>query len=449
VNAALELHRPEALPIEKMGAWIFSTATAILVFFQLHVPLLGGVFALNLADAFALIALAAVVSHSIGARVFPAWRVPGFNKMLLAVSALLLFAFAHGLPVIGVTQWALAGRLTGWLVLLGYLAIGVLTIAYLGFSGMRRFLETLVITACVIVIVQVLLRWGAASGWIAAAGIPHNFEGYAGNRNAFAFQMLACSALLIAWSQPCRKIRQGLRASHLVAPSRKWEIFFILAHGLILAALLFSGSRAGIGTGVALLVLAGAAGLGDRRVLLQSVICAGLIWMFVVMGLPLLSHAINALGGHPAPGNPGVGAALKIVSVASDAERWETLRRGLEMWRDAPLLGAGLGVFIEKSTLWSERAIVIHSTPVWILAEFGLLGALLLIALFARLLVFACRHRFRSPAYRAVVLLLAAFAIFGQAHEIFYQRIFWLVLGICLALPFPSSGSSVARKFAG
>jgi hypothetical protein len=35
--------------------------------------------------------------------------------------------------------------------------------------------------------------------------------------------------------------------------------------------------------------------------------------------------------------------------------------------------------------------------------------------------------------------MLMAFAIFGLARELLYQRIFWLVLGAVLARPFTSS----------
>jgi hypothetical protein len=33
-------------------------------------------------------------------------------------------------------------------------------------------------------------------------------------------------------------------------------------------------------------------------------------------------------------------------------------------------------------------------------------------------------------------MLLGVFAVFCVAHEIFYQRLFWLVLGALLAKPF-------------
>ena len=67
----------------------------------------------------------------------------------------------------------------------------------------------------------------------------------------------------------------------------------------------------------------------------------------------------------------------------SNMERWETIRHGLEMWKASPWIGAGLGVFIETSSQWLKEPTVIHSTPVWILAEFGLFGAVILIAIFS------------------------------------------------------------------
>ena len=93
-------------------------------------------------------------------------------------------------------------------------------------------------------------------------------------------------------------------------------------------------------------------------------------------------------------------------------------------------------MFIAKSPAWFGHPQVIHSTPLWILAEFGLLGA----AVFGWVLSLLSRHAIRfgrtQPACRILLLLLLAFTIFSLAHEIFYQRIFWLVLGAVLARPF-------------
>ncbi|HMU31537.1 MAG: O-antigen ligase family protein [Nitrospira sp.] len=133
-------------------------------------------------------------------------------------------------------------------------------------------------------------------------------------------------------------------------------------------------------------------------------------------------------------GNMSVQSKLSYES--SNLERWETLTHGLEMWQQSPVLGVGLGVFNEKSPMWAGHPQVIHSTPLWILAEFGLLGG----AVFGWTFFLLAHHAIRSgttqPANCILLLLLVAFAVFSLAHEIFYQRILWLVLGAVLTRPY-------------
>jgi uncharacterized membrane protein YbhN (UPF0104 family) len=416
------------IPMEKIGAWGLSMATAILVFFQIHLPLFGGEIALNLADPFAIVSLAVVVAYAINERALPVWRIPGFNKMLLAMTLLLVFSFVWGVRTIGVTQWALTGRLIGWLLLLGYVSIGVLTISWLGRQGMRRFLETFVITAGTVVISCAVVRWMIYSGWLDIE-FPHNFEGYAGNRNAFAFQMLICAGLFFAWSSHQRKTLERLRAMRSILSSlydRRYAIFGFF-HGAVLAGLLFSGSRAGVGTILLLLFVSVVfAGLTDRKVLMQSLAHGFAIYLSFTL-ISLFSFGLQ--GVHQID-------TRFSASAASNIEHLESIRHGLMTWKNQPFFGAGLGVSLEESTLWHGDPIVIHSTPVWILADFGLLGALILGTIYVGMLLFSCRRLSGAPPYRAVVLILGIFAVFSLVHEIFYQRIFWLILGACIALPF-------------
>jgi uncharacterized membrane protein YbhN (UPF0104 family) len=407
------------IPTEKISAWFLSMATAILIFFQFHISLFNGEINLNTADPFAIIALAVIVAHAINERRLPAWRIPRFNTMLLAISLLLLFGFIWGIRLIGVTQWALAGRLVGWLVLLGYVSIGVLTISWLGHRGMRRFIETFLITAAIVVISCALVRWTISMGWLDIE-FPYNFEGYAGNRNAFAFQMLMCSAIFLAYSARQRNVLERLRTMNPALASfyHKRYILFTFSHGVILAGLLFSGSRAGIGTGI-LLLLASVmfTGLVCHKMLLKSLVCAFIIFVIFswILSLPL---------------------ALTSESPASNREHLESIRHGLETWKKHPFLGAGLGVAFEESALWHGSSLVIHSTPVWILADFGLLGTLVLDTVYIGMFFYSYRHISDAASYGSIVMLLGIFAIFGLVHEIFYQRIFWLVIGACIALPF-------------
>lgn len=422
--------------IEQYAAWVLGMVVAVAVFFQVHVSLPGGVINLNLADPFAILALAAVSLHVLFAGQPPIWRIRQFNLALGVISLLLLLGFMHGWLEIGITQWALGGRLLGWLVLLGYLSAGYLIVANVGTHGLRRFAETLISTAAVVVIVQIILRllehWGVNTG----ARFAPTFEGYAANRNAFAFQLLAGVTLLLGYSQVYARYGIGVQR-----PARPW--IFSLLLGILLVALVWTGSRTGMLVGVIVLLLAGLGRLADRRMLGWSLIFATLLWSGVWLAAQkdliqgVLSGNISILmilfGEFP------VQTLLPNLSGdSSNQEHWQTLIHGLELWRQSPVLGAGLGVFHAKSPMWMGHPQVIHSTPLWILAEFGLLGWVVFCWAFSLLARHALQFGRTQPARRILLLLLVAFAIFSLGHEIFYQRISWLVLGAVLARPFTS-----------
>ncbi len=409
-----------ALEIEKPAAWIVGMAVAVTVFFQVHLTLPGGVINLNLADPFAILALAAVALHALFSRQTPAWRIKHFNIALSAISVLLLFGFIRGWLEIGITQWALGGRLLGWLVLLGYLSAGYLIVANAGTQGLRRLAETLITSAAVVVILQAILHllnnWGVNTG----SELAFNFEGYAGNRNAFAFQLLAAMALLLGYSRVYARCDVASYSS-----VRRW-IFPVLL-GIVLAGLVWTGSRAGLLVGLVVLIFAGIGRLADRRMLGWGLMFAAILWVGVWLGAqsaPIQSAPIQST----------------ISGDDSDQERWVTMTHALELWRQSPILGAGLGVFIAKSPAWLGHPQVIHSTPLWVLAEFGLIGAAVMGWAFSLLVHYATRLGKFLPARRVLLLLILAFAVFSLAHEIFFQRIFWFVLGAVLAQPFVSRG---------
>ena len=49
--------------------------------------------------------------------------------------------------------------------------------------------------------------------------------------------------------------------------------------------------------------------------------------------------------------------------------------------------------------------------------------------------VLAGRMRSRWPRDRILLLLMTAFVVFGLVHDIFYQRVFWMLLGALCACP--------------
>jgi uncharacterized membrane protein YbhN (UPF0104 family)/O-antigen ligase len=404
--------------LEKVGVCALSIAVSTLIFFHFHIPLFGGAINFNLADPFALIALAAVLVHCIAMRKLPVWRIPGFNKFLLILSAMILFSFLWGVRTIGVTSWVLSGKLLGWLVILGYLCVGSLTVSWLGWRGIRRVRETIIVTASVIVLAWIFIK--SFPSIFSDMPLPLNFEGFSDNRNVFAFQMLACSVLFLAYSVSQEKQKNRIihysGGAHFIKKTTLYTVF----HGLIIVGIAFSGSRSGIITGIALLVFAYVFRFASRRMLMYSL--CGAIFLFM---------SINSISDGSGTG----GVASSISDESSNIERLGTIKHSLELWKDNPFFGTGLGVFYEKSPAWLSRNIVIHSTPVWVLVEFGLFGMAIFLFIFARMVVSIWRQGLSASRNRAALMLLGVFAIFGLPHEIFYQQIFWLVLGICLALP--------------
>ena len=438
--------------IDKSTVYFIVKATAILVLFQAYVTLFGKTISVNLADPFAILALASLVLHAISYRQFPHWKIAEFNWILIATSLLLLFGFLNGVLKIGVTQWAFVGRLTGWFVILGYLSIGPLLVTYFGAQGVRFFGMTIVVAASVIILFQVIMRWLQQYGLIEWLFFTYNFEGYAGNRNAFSFQLLICSVFLLSYFKTYAKAFVGGKQIELskaktnfsswvnIFHNKKYVLGYSFLFGIVLAGIAFSGSRAGIITVFCLFFLVWLMMPSCRFFIKTSLffsisICIAPIFFDYL--IKILSNLFELIWNVNLLGNVNYSAYSSISNEGSDTERWKSIVNGLKMWQESPLLGAGLGVFIQKSTEWSSAPVVIHSTPVWILAEFGLLGATIFLWAFVKLIMGAIKSRMALSSSHAIILLLAVFVVFGLVHDIFYQRIFWLVLGVFLAA-FPS-----------
>lgn len=395
--------------LDRLAAWALGGLAAFLILFQFHAKFSLGEISVNLADALALLGFGALLVEALLLRRPPRWRLHGVNAWALAASLVLLVAFAIGVAHMGVTAWALSNRLLGWFVLLGYAALGAWFVGQHGRHGLRRLVDYLAACAAAIVLAQITLRVLAGVGW-APFALTANFEGYAANRNAFAFQMLICAAGLLAWAPP--RARLGRFSWH------------DLTLGIVLAGVWLSQSRAALGTAVVMLLLAWRLAPTGRAAVLLGVGLAAA----VVVALTAWNHLAQAMFSH-------AGLGLALASPGYDSLRWDSIRQGLRLWLDAPLFGAGLGVFLHDSARWFEVPMVIHSTPVWWLAELGAAG----FAVFAGGLLAVAAWGWRrghapgnAPA-RLALLLALAFAVFGLAHDIFAQRIFWFVLGAALA----------------
>lgn len=411
----LDLSAPTPISLEQASAWLLSLATAALVFFQMEFSLSKGTINLNLADPFALLAFVTLVMHCFFSRELPRWKIKNFNFQILLFSIMLLVGFFIGIRHIGITAWALNGRLLGWIVLLGYLAAGYLMVFYHSLEGFRRLLETMISIVASIVIFKAILAmaitWGG--GFMPDHG---NFDGYAGNRNAFSFQLLSISALTFGLSNLLSKPRELISSSKII----------IFLQSILFFGVFLTASRAGIAATAALLLVAGLSGLVSRRFIFWSMSGGVLLWLSML----LFSHLLSSTFGHP---NFHVQASIS--KELSDRVRWMADFEAVKMWLKAPFFGAGLGVFFANSTQKFGFPMVIHSTPLWILAEFGLFGITIFTWIGFTLLRYCIKLNPLPFMSRCLLLLLIVFLVMCQLHEILYQRIFWLLLGGLLAWP--------------
>lgn len=446
----------------KTYASLLGLITASAIFFQFHVSLAAGRININLADPFAMLALLTLGLNSLISGKMPQWRIAEFNRILILFGAILLFSYVIGWMKIGTTQWALSARLAGWVVLLGYLSAGYLIVAYIGDKGILRVLEVLAMTAVIVIIWTMTVRLLYAYG----LDVPEqtkNFEGFSSNRNAFAFQLLAVLAL----SLPCSKMYEIKTAAGKTGIFSVWQSWVPMS--FLIAGIFWSGSRAGMLAAATLLLVAAYKNIVDRKLLFLCLFFAGLLWsvVWVLQHPQLIMRTLTAISfseqsdqilknNQPnipelnntqsnIPDNFSVNSPLS--EVESNQERWATLLYGFEMWRQSPIFGEGLGVFTARSTQWFGHSTVIHNTPLWILAEFGLVGAIVFGWFFFKLWGYSVNvgsSRDELARY-ALLLLLVVFFVFSQFHEMLFQRIIWLIGGALLGAPLISQNNATIK----
>lgn len=397
---------------------------AFCVFFQIRVPMPTHQLNVNLADIFALAGMSIAIMQWRDIRAeakLQAW----FYLPLLIIGLVIVMGIAVGYVSFGSSTWAMLNRGVGWLIIMSYCAIGLLLVRYGQLVMMLRVLQATLLTVTIISALEVLTYYVGPT-----LGLPRDLvgpflEGYAFDRNAFALQSIFG---LLIW---------GFLISVVYRPSSSWHW---MAPTLLIAAILMTESRTGWVLLIASLLALTLTITDTRRHLTVAVPLAA----FMAYGPELLLSTIDPrLAGAwlPQTGDivgETVTLGIRLISPASDLDRWLTISRGLELWQSSPLIGVGLGGFIADRIANGLPAQVIHSVPVWILAETGIIGFLAVTAAAAGLVLGLWQRRSagRIPylAANAALLAIGIFALGALVHDFFYQRIIWFSLGLLGAM---------------
>lgn len=419
----------EWLDINKITIWLLSLGIAVFIFFQLHVNVGGGIINVNLADPLAILALGYFGLQIFQSTESPNWRYKWVPLFFLGISLAIGFGFLHGAWSFGVTDWALRNKLLGWIVLFGYGIAGHLVVSVAGKHGLRRLVETLVVTACVVIVTTYIWRVLFVTGLAPSIILSPNFEGYSSNRNAFAFLLFCTISAGISYIHIYDRGKFGNRWAWMIAIAMSGVWLTQSRTGLIVLLVMF----------IAAYVLRAAPRKPFIQVALYSISLSLFFGVFRNLGVQLRNLEIlkDFLPGGDLPSLQSIYRTGTMFAESSDNERWAVLVESFDMWIANPIFGAGLGALMIDSVSIFGYPVLVHNTGMWLLAELGLVGTLIFIAFFVYLLrsfFNDTRKGFRIFAVSGV-LLLGGFAIFSLTHEMLYQRPLWLILGALVSLP--------------
>ena len=124
-SAASAVIEPKNAGIEwtSFTALLIAMSTSVMIFFQVRVATEGGAITANVSDLIALTALgltALLILRHRNFSIFPKL----FSLGLVAISVALAVALVIGWSRYGLNQWAIVNRGFGWIIILGYLAVG-------------------------------------------------------------------------------------------------------------------------------------------------------------------------------------------------------------------------------------------------------------------------------------------------------------------------------------
>ncbi|OSQ35854.1 hypothetical protein TMES_19815 [Thalassospira mesophila] len=403
-------------------SWVVAPVVLVLMMVQLPVPISAGKLTVNLADPLAIVAGMTFVFVVIQRRSWRSiWSNAGVNWWLFGSAFVIAISYLIGYFDFGYLAWALYNRLLGVGILFSYIIVGAFLTALWGEFGARAAAKSVGSALIVIIVFEWFLRVNFDQTVLMSLNwASPRWAGFLANPNSYAFFLLSVLPLPFLFL-----------GSNSSAGMRAWKE--ALVPGMFFAVIYLTASRAAFGSAAFFAVMFFAV---NKKKTLQALVCAVLCVLFLYGATDLLNIISGfGLGRGDIVARPNDFAIVQNDRIISMIEGWK-------MFVAHPIFGAGLGAFYksqsELALPLAERALIIHNSFLWILAEAGLFG---FTVIFLPPLILGVRTfwgmKWRTDPYLCgFLLLLGNAAIMGMAHELMYQRVFWLMLGIFLARPF-------------
>ncbi len=367
----------------------------------------------------------------------PQWRIPRFYYALAGLAAIMTYALINGYHTTGNwDRWAFLNKYAGFFVLLAYLGVG----GWIGSRPVSEWARAIFPAFMTVWLAITLLSMGILL-WYDIQGDHKNIfqhyplAGLTGNRNAFAFLTLCVIATATA-----------IQMRKATPP----PIVFYVLWGIMPLFCTYNASRAGwvimALLGLTFLLMAPRFFL---RHIFKSIIVGTLSCMLLFSAVPSQAfritkwHSDNVSllveqGLQSDKASPE--ESMRDLAYDGDKIRSKTFSDGFSLWQEHPLTGGGLGAYKDYQTKTRGTfSDVIDCTPLWLLAEMGVVG----LAAFAALFSWALWRIFKKirskddphGAYLGIFLMLVIFAAMSLVHELLYTRFIWFFMGLALALP--------------
>ena len=139
------------------------------------------------------------------------------------------------------------------------------------------------------------------------------------------------------------------------------------------------------------------------------------------------------------------------VAEGSISVRAQMIASGLELWREHPIIGVGTNQFRYYAHIFGISETYSHSNPVELLANFGIIGALLYYSIYAAItwrIMSAWRGQRHVPEKRHQLATGACFflvwALLELAWVSYYSKIHWIAFGLVLVITYNIDGPNVS-----
>lgn len=389
---------------------------SITIFFNFYVTYGNAVLNFNPTDLIALCALVIFSIMMLRKQIIVEYRIPNLEYIPFLTTFSLLVASGVGFYKFGFSSWAIVNKFMGWFVILGYVFLGLLVKIYLKEEFVKHIFKLMAVSLCTIIIFKSIKELSAVK-----LGIPtlldESFYGFAFNRNAFGFQLLTVFLMFYCVSEEKIVNSKKFSNQHLIL-------------GVLIYGLIMTFSRSSQLVAIFAMTLLFTLGYSKQTIIYSAAVpLIFFSFKFVITSITGTDMASTSTPLIPYNFYSGE---------YSDRERWYSIVEGIKIWLDSPFLGAGLGSFISREINFFGRSLIIHNSYVWVLAEMGIIlgGSFIYMGFaFSKYCLIKLIENFsfnKKLDFSEVGLLITilVIGILALAHEVLYQRIFALALGL-------------------